>query len=314
MAIERRLPQHHPQMPKVKELIAKNMKGFRGEQSIEYPLSILPEKEFFILHHLWLHVQESSFQIDTLIISPKFIMLLEVKNMGGTIYFDRKFNQMIQTYQGNKITYQCPIIQVNNQKRLFAKWLEQNNFTNSSLCSNVVISNPSTLIQVDPSDRTTFQHVIQGHFIPTKVEQQSSVFNKVIFSTKDIKRLFKVLLKQHKENIKSKSLLTTLDIRNDELQSGVQCESCLAFKMMRLHSIWFCNDCQHRSKTAHIPALIDFCLLHGEEISNKQARDYLQIYSKHTIKRILQSLNLPTTGTHKSTQYHLTPLLQNTTI
>lgn len=46
MAIERRLPQHHPQMPKVKELIAKNMKGFRGEQSIEYPLSILPEKEF----------------------------------------------------------------------------------------------------------------------------------------------------------------------------------------------------------------------------------------------------------------------------
>ncbi|WP_226681471.1 nuclease-related domain-containing protein [Sutcliffiella horikoshii] len=154
-AIERRLENEHPSMPRVKELIAKQIKGYKGESAIDYPLSILPNQDYSILHSLSLQFQKQNFHIDTLLLSNNFLPLLEVKNMGGTIHFDRKFNQLTHTYIGNVKYYQCPIIQVNNQERLFKQWMEQFGFPQIPITSFVVISNPSCMIQVDPGDKST---------------------------------------------------------------------------------------------------------------------------------------------------------------
>lgn len=180
-AIERRLKENHPSMPRIKELIAKYMKGYKGETSIDYPLSILPHHDYHILHSVSLQFQNQNFHIDTLLLSTNFITLLEVKNMGGTIYFDRKFNQLTQTYFGNVQYYQCPIIQVNNQERLLKQWMGQFELPAIAFTSLVVISNPSSMIQVEPGDRTTFQKVIHSHFLPTKMEQQQTISNQAIF-------------------------------------------------------------------------------------------------------------------------------------
>ncbi|WP_404450279.1 NERD domain-containing protein [Sutcliffiella horikoshii] len=97
-AIERRLTDDHHSMPRVKELLAKQIKGYKGESAIDYPLSILHDQDYHILHSVSLQFQNQNFHIDTLLVAANFILLIEVKNMGGTLHFDRKFNQLTQTY------------------------------------------------------------------------------------------------------------------------------------------------------------------------------------------------------------------------
>ncbi|MGD6779419.1 nuclease-related domain-containing protein [Sutcliffiella horikoshii] len=309
-AIERRLEENHPSMPRVKELMAKQIKGYKGETAIDYPLSILPDQDYQILHSVSLQFQNQNFHIDTLLLTKNFIALLEVKNMGGTIHFDRKFNQLTQTYMGNVKYYQCPIIQVSNQERLLKQWLEQFNFPTIPLTSFVVISNPSCMIQVDPGDKTTNQKVIHGHFLPTKIEQQQAISNKQILSAKEIQNLACTITKHLK--VKPTLTLKQLNINPSELLSGVQCSNCLAIPMQRTHSFWCCPKCNHKSKDAHIPALKDYCLLFNENISNKEAREFLRIPSTNVMKRILTSMGLQTIGNTRSINYILYPLINLT--
>ncbi|TYS57806.1 NERD domain-containing protein [Sutcliffiella horikoshii] len=309
-AIERRLEENHPSMPRVKELMAKQIKGYKGETAIDYPLSILPDQDYQILHSVSLQFQNQNFHIDTLLLTNNFIALLEVKNMGGTIHFDRKFNQLTQTYMGNVKYYQCPIIQVSNQERLLKQWLEQFNFPTIPLTSFVVISNPSCMIQVDPGDKSTNQKVIHGHFLPTKMEQQQAISNKQILSAKEIQKLTHIIIKHHKA--KATLTLKQLNINPIELLLGAQCSTCLAFPMKRTHSYWYCLKCNHKSKNAHIPALKDYCLLFSETISNKEAREYLRIPSTNVMKRILTSMELQTIGNTRSINYILYPLINLT--
>lgn len=67
-AVERRLKENHPSMPRVKELIAKQIKGYKGECAIDYPLSILPDQDYRILHSVSLQFQNQNFHIDTLVL------------------------------------------------------------------------------------------------------------------------------------------------------------------------------------------------------------------------------------------------------
>ncbi|WP_404346347.1 NERD domain-containing protein [Sutcliffiella horikoshii] len=309
-AIERRLENDHPSMPRVKELIAKQIKGYKGESAIDYPLSILPDQDFHILHSVSLQCQNQNFHIDTLLLSNNFISLLEVKNMGGTIHFDRKFNQLTQTYMGNVKYYQCPIIQVNNQERVLKQWMEQFGFPQIPITSFVVISNPSCMIQVDPGDKSTNQKVIHGHYLPTKIEQQKAISNRQSLSTIEIQNLAHTIIEHHKS--KPTLTLKQLNITPSELLLGVQCLYCLAIPMQRTHSYWCCPKCNNKSKDAHIPALRDYCLLFNETISNKEAREFLLVPSTNVMKRILTSTGLQTVGNTRSIKYNLFSLINLT--
>ncbi|WP_367888742.1 nuclease-related domain-containing protein [Alteribacillus bidgolensis] len=58
---------------------AKWFAGYKGEQSIDYPLTFLPSNKFYIRHGLRLFDGSHYFQIDTLILSWDFFLILEVK-------------------------------------------------------------------------------------------------------------------------------------------------------------------------------------------------------------------------------------------
>jgi hypothetical protein len=89
----------------------------------------------------------------------------------------------------------------------------------------------------------------------------------------------------------------------EDMIQGVQCPQCNKFHMDRMHGTWICKHCGHISKEAHIPAIKDFFLLHGFQISNKQLRSFLLINSVYTGNRILQALELLTAGSTKDRIY-----------
>ncbi|MED1204551.1 nuclease-related domain-containing protein [Heyndrickxia acidicola] len=109
-ALLRRIPITHPKRPLMEEELAKSYAGYRGEQSLDYHFKFLPEKNYLILHDLRLNNNEHSyFQVDSLLMSSKFLVIIEAKNISGSIIFDDHFNQLIRTINGKEEAFSDPI-------------------------------------------------------------------------------------------------------------------------------------------------------------------------------------------------------------
>ncbi|MFD2625054.1 nuclease-related domain-containing protein [Salibacterium salarium] len=48
----RRTSPTHPERPKIQEQLAMSYAGYRGEESMNYHLSFLPDDDYYILHDL----------------------------------------------------------------------------------------------------------------------------------------------------------------------------------------------------------------------------------------------------------------------
>ena len=94
--MERILP-NHPKIPLIEQDYKAWRAGYKGELQTDYRLSFLPEKGFHIFRDLRLQDEKWHFQIDTLILTLRYILLIETKAYSGTLFFDKHSEQMIQT-------------------------------------------------------------------------------------------------------------------------------------------------------------------------------------------------------------------------
>jgi hypothetical protein len=85
-ALLRRLPDYHRKRQEIETDNRNRIAGYNGEKRLDYYLSLLPNNEFKIYNDLRLTLQYA-FQIDSLIITPFFAAIIEVKNYSGTLYF-----------------------------------------------------------------------------------------------------------------------------------------------------------------------------------------------------------------------------------
>ncbi|PGM59167.1 nuclease-related domain-containing protein [Bacillus sp. AFS053548] len=147
-ALLRRLPSDHPQWARIEEDLFKYKAGYQGEKSLDYHLSFFPKERSFILHDVRLVDDfKHFFQIDTIIITPRVLIIIEVKNLIGTLYFDQNFNQLIRSIDGKEGSFTNPIVHVDRQKRQLTQWLRKHNFINLSVIPYVVVSSPKTIIK-----------------------------------------------------------------------------------------------------------------------------------------------------------------------
>ena len=96
-ALGRRISPNHPSFQLIKSDLTKRKAGLRGEQSLDYYLNEPALDHYSIFHDIRLSVHGHPFQIDTLMLTNQFVLILEVKNISGTLHFDQKFNQLIRT-------------------------------------------------------------------------------------------------------------------------------------------------------------------------------------------------------------------------
>lgn len=90
-ALMRRLPHGHAKQPAIIEDIKKIKAGYNGENRVFQSLKSLPEKEYLLFHDLRLIGSSFPFQMDILVLTSSFLLILEVKNMAGEIFFDKAF-------------------------------------------------------------------------------------------------------------------------------------------------------------------------------------------------------------------------------
>jgi Nuclease-related domain len=305
-ALLRRFPLNHQKVQTLVDELNRRTAGHKGEEALDYPISLLDPKKYLIFHGLRLQIGNHFFQIDTLVISKNFILLIEVKNLAGTIYFDPVFSQLIQIKNEQKSAYPDPQIQLLRQAEHLKKWLKHNGFSSISIFTLVVVSNDKTIIKTSPDNHNLNSSVIHRHLLPTYIKKFEKSAQSEAYDQKEIKKLIRLLKKKHVEA--EHSILDRFNISPSEIKRGVFCEVCTYSPLVRKHGSWFCTNCKTKNLNGHVQALMDYCLLFNPLITNEEARKFLNIESRYVVKRLLKSLNLPTTGTKKATTYNLTHL------
>jgi hypothetical protein len=303
-ALLRRIPQNHQLFPTIREDMKKREAGYKGELSIDYHLGFLDSQIYYILNDLRLPGQNGFFQLDTLILSTKMILTVEVENIAGTLYFDPTFNQLIRTKEGVETGFGNPLSQIKRHETQLNNWLTINNLPNKlPIHSLVVISYPQTIIRTPTENRRINNKVLHAEDLPLKVNQFQTLNSLSIFTDKELKRMIKLLKKQHVDP--EFPILNYYHIGPEELIKGVVCANCNHYPLKRIHGSWFCTGCKTKDKKAHLSALEDYSLLISPFISNSQCRHYLGLESAAVATRLLHSMKLTFEGINKGRVYNL---------
>lgn len=303
-ALLRRIPPSHPKRINIEEDLGKLKAGFRGEKSMEYLLKFLQNDKYMIFHNLRLPgIGDTFFEIDLLLVTTRFILINEIKNLAGTVYFDDRHEQMTRTLNDKEEYFPNPIIQVGLQLRQLQSWLEKNKFPSIPIYRLVVMTNSSVIIKSSPSYVIASKIVIHSESFLTRVEEFEKQSQKEVLTEKQIKALSRLFLRQ---NTKLKSnYLEIYELSEADLLKGVCCPKCNNLPMDRELGKWKCKHCSHSSKDAHLSSIKDYYLLISPTITNKQLRSFINIPSVFTASRLLASMKLPKFGSRKKPVYDL---------
>ncbi|MEK5052077.1 nuclease-related domain-containing protein [Niallia sp. FSL K6-0212] len=155
-----------------------------GSRQWIFPLSFLPDNDYFILHDLRLWDGKHFFQIDVLILHAKYALILEVKNIIGELYLDTDLHQMIRIKEEEKEAFPDPIIQVNRLKRQFEAWLLANQFPIIPIYSLVVFSNPKSILRLSSPQIQTFKNtIIHKEYLPKLISKLTSSYKRSFLPT-----------------------------------------------------------------------------------------------------------------------------------
>ncbi|WP_456277372.1 nuclease-related domain-containing protein [Bacillus sp. AK128] len=302
-ALLRRLSADFPRRSEIEEDYRRRKAGYRGEQALDYHLNMIQDPHFYILQDLRLPIYHSFFQIDTLILTPHYALVIEVKNMAGTLLFDTTFNQMIRTFNDKQEGFTDPISQVKRQSEHLETFLKTISYS-LPIKSLVIISNPSTIIKTEDkaTARIIQKQVIHVHRLLTYIKELTPSSSPLL-DTKSLKKLAKLLVKSHTPPLQF-DMKEAYDVVPIQLAKGVQCPHCEFIPMNRVSTRWSCPSCMETSKTAHIQAIQDYFLLHSPTITSSEAENFLKITSLDLSYRLLSNMDLTYSGKTKGRVYH----------
>lgn len=299
LALKGRLPSNHPKQPLIEAKYKNKMAGYKGEKSLDFYLSMLPDSNYFIFYGLRLLYQEYYFQMDILLLSTHFALILEVKNIAGELYFDRDFGQMIRSIKGVKERYKNPVAQARLQAIKFKKWLQDRHIEIPILYLFVNSNNKTELVS---ESKTMTRNMCNSEFLLEKITQLEGSYMGESLNIKELRKVKRLLLSNHAPE--NPDVLKNFDISPNELLTGVRCPKCLYLPMFYQSGKWNCPNCKEISKTAHSQAIQDYFLLQKPSITSSELRNLLHLTSPRVAHKILTSLNLPFTGKFKNRVYH----------
>jgi hypothetical protein len=302
-ALLRRLIKTHPKRQIIMEDLEKWRSGFWGEESIDYYLSALPEKDYHIFHDLNFQDGDFHHQIDTFLLSPHRGFIIDVKNYTAKIFIDTDTEQLVQKIEDREKPYPYPIAQVERHQRFIKKLMVEHNFPAIPIDYLVVFSNPNAILHF--TGRNAYkvqQRICKSPSLFNKIKLLEEQYKAEILSPKDLRRLSKLLLKLN--TLPTIGILKRYGIQLWELVPGVHCPVCTHLPIYRKNKNWFCPSCdKFVEEYALIPALQDYFLLYGPTITNRQFREFARVDSPDVSNRLLRSANLNSSGKNKGRIY-----------
>jgi len=222
-------------------------KGYAGEVKFDQLAECLQE-ERFIINDLLLEINNSFFQIDTLMISQSGIHLLDIKNFHGDFYLnsDKLYNA------GTNREYKNPMDQLKRSTTLLRQLL-QNLKENYLVSSAVIFINPEFTLYQAPMD--------QPFILPTQLNRYLNDLNKTPTKLNEgHKKLAQKLLSLHQ----TKNPHTKIPhYHYDQLQKGIYCKTCKSFLISTKNYGFECKQCGEfeKNEQAILRSVREFQLL-----------------------------------------------------
>ncbi|TWT27687.1 nuclease-related domain-containing protein [Planomicrobium sp. CPCC 101110] len=293
-ALLKRLPAHHAKRGLIQEKLNGARAGLGGEERLDQLLeSFDPPYPYLVLQGVEL---PGKCQIDLMVITPSWLVLLEVKNIAGRLRFTENPSALHQlTPAGEMKGYKSPIIQMETAEMKITKLLKQLNCP-LRVQSAIVIAYPSQIVESVPAGAKVWS----ADEVLIQLERLQMTNSSI--SASQMTALGDHLL-SIQDHYNPFPLAPKFDILPSEIENGVFCPRCRLKKMDRLLRIWECKSCFILSGEAHFEALEEWFMIHKSTITTTECKEFLGLPDRDAAKRLLKRMGLEERGGRRHRQY-----------
>ena len=297
ISLEKRLPNDHEKRHYISEELYNRKAGYGGEQQYDKCMTeFKPAYPHAILHDVCLKQDGVYFQMDSILITPAFIAISEVKNIAGKIIITSNPTQFIRELpSGERKVLQSPIVELERKQFFLLNWLRQQGITMPITGVVVFAYNNELIIEKIPETKILFAYEAPSYF-------RTLPITKDILTNKNIRNLAFELIKNHQEYNPFPMAIST-KIQPGLIKPGVICPQCSQFSMIWEAKKWTCLHCKHAGIHEHKAAIEDWFILINKKITNREFCYFTQTQNRNVARRLLAKSDLILKG-NRSTAYY----------
>ena len=296
---QRSLHRFYPSHPFLQEFITKIKSIEAGFFGKTYADRFLKQIEFPKNHAIFkgLHIQtglDSYLQIDTLIVTRKYIAILEIKNIKGKVHFQMNPKQIVRNLDGIITTYKCPEQQILRHNIKLQKLLLHLKI-DLPIHNRIVFAFSSTHV-VEPPEKVP---VLMACDLPNHLEELNQLPDVLTISS------FRKLIhffKTHTSPFQPNPIADQFNFDWNTLGKGVFCPNC----KIQLVNQKSCPSCNVTRKILIHWAIEEWFHLCKHTISNRECVQFLNLHNKHQATYILKNLELKPINSNKHRHYTFT--------
>lgn len=291
--ILQRLPNYHPTYLEIEKRMKATEAGFHGESYVDNFLKQVNfPRNYAILKDIHIQVTPSSYlQIDTLILTKKYVGLLEIKNIRGKIAFQKNPDQLIREFEGETTPFKCPEQQINRQTKKLQSLLQELNI-DLPIKKVIVLAYTTTHIVLPPKYTT----IVMGCDIPLYIDDYNQLPD--VISTAKFNKLSRQLASRSFEFIPT-PITHTYPVNLSDVKTGLICPTCL----MKMKGQVKCRSCKTPKLVMQQQAVEDWFYLMKSSITNSECVHFLGLREKHAGNYLLNKLSLQPVNNHKLRYY-----------
>ncbi|MHC0036592.1 nuclease-related domain-containing protein [Pseudoneobacillus sp. C159] len=294
----------HQKIPLMEQELNRLSAGLWGEREVDRRLLRIDQERYLIIRGLRLPNGDGTFfQIDTLVISTRFILIIEAKNIAGAIYFDLANHQFYRILDGKQENLSDPVSQARLHQQQLQQWLSKHKFPSIFIDFLVASTNPHSIYTILQPEHPYAEKICNSAGLTWKVDNLEDYYKKEILTDKDIRKIAKALLKAHTP-LPPSNILQQYDLAVYDFRTGVFCPDCEHAPLKYRCGKWHCARCNKRfNDDVLIEAVDDYLLVISPKMTNSEFRAFVGLEDRVIASKKLRKLSLQVYGSNKGRYY-----------
>lgn len=266
--------------------------GLSGEQKLKRLLSDYHFKSPSHIFYNFECINSKGFthQMDALLITPHFVVVMEVKQMSGTLFYKSAFHEFSRVHDNVSENFPNPFDQA-YRHQLFLEHQFKVWQISIPVYHIVVLANHRAILDHSLSNFPIMHMSGIPRFIEKLYRQHPNSRANITFLQNQLEQLYEQLPPRR-------------TIERHRLRNGVLCKECDYVNEMQYRQGYFiCQVCGGKSKEALYETFLQYRILVGPRITNKEFREFFNISCIHIASKLLARAGLEKHGVNKGTYY-----------
>lgn len=299
ISLDKRLPHTHEKKHAVQKNLLIYQAGYNGELEFDNEIAnFKPNYPHAIIHDLYLHHEGTYFQIDSLLITPSSITIIEVKNFKDRTLIKANPTQFIRVFRnGNRKPIPNPIIEVERKIHFLQKWLTKCGI--QIPIEGIITFSDTNELAIE--HQTPEMKILLNSAVPPYLNSLPET--QQILDQQTIEALANTMLAHHKD-YNPFPIADLYDINPSDIKPGVICPSCNQIGMRWGREKWNC-PCGHTGKTEHYQTIEDWFMLVKPKMTNREFRYFTKLDNRNIARGLLAKTGLQLIGERKAAHYIL---------